>query len=331
MSFSIQEASKVLAQKFLMQEGIAGVSHQSRQITIYIETPEMAAKIPSTLMGFPVKKVVTGRFYKLTALPEGKTGRTIAGLEASKTTKWRPAPGGVSVGHYQITAGTLSTRVYDTATKAKLFLSNNHVLANCNQGKPGDPILQPGPYDGGADPADRIGTLERFVEIKQPPDTNLVDAAVGKPLRDTDLSDEVLDIGVVTSVEEARVGMTVAKSGRTTCYKTATITDVNATVKVWDYPWGYSIFEDQILTTYLGAPGDSGSLCVNTATKAAVGLLFAGSDTDTVLNKMTNVVKLLNINFGAPPPPRPAAIPMISFLPMMLGTVWFGSNVEKGS
>jgi hypothetical protein len=330
MSFTVQEAAKVLSQKFLLQEGIVGVSHHSQQLVVYVESVKDAAKVPTTLMGFPVKIVVSGLIYALNALPPGKVGRTLGGLAGSKTDRWRPAPGGVSVGHYLITAGTLSTRVYDVATGVRLFLSNNHVLAASNRGDIGSSILQPGPYDGGT-PADRLGTLERFVELKAPPDTNLVDAAVARPLADGDLSDEVLDIGIVTSIEAPSVGMTVAKSGRTTCYATATIQDINATVKVSGYPWGVSIFEDQIMTTYLGAPGDSGSLCVNTATKAAVGLLFAGSNTTTVLNKMTNVAKLLNITFAPPPPPpvRPMGIPMLGVLPLILGSVWFGSASEK--
>ena len=81
--------------------------------------------------------------------------------------KHRPAPGGVSLGHINVTAGTLgclcrgNQAPRDTYT---LVLSNNHVLANSNQGKPGDPVLQPGPADGGRYPGDLIGSLEMFVQ-----------------------------------------------------------------------------------------------------------------------------------------------------------------------
>jgi hypothetical protein len=336
---TIREAMDILSYKFLMQEGIAGVSHRGSKLIVYVESEEYAEKIPYKLLGFPVEVVVSGRIYKLEALPiqeipvKVSLGRTLEGILEDKTKKWRPAPGGVSCGHYQITAGTLSTRVYDAATGKRLFLSNNHVIANSNQGKPGDPILQPGPYDGGTDPADRIGVLERFVEIKPEPEKNLVDAAVGKPLKDEDLSDEVLDIGVVTDWEEPAVGMEVAKSGRTTCYATAKITDVNATVRVYRYPWGSSIFEDQIITTALGAPGDSGSLCVNTATKKAVGLLFAGSQTITVLNKMKHVTRLLNISFkpvAAPPPTDFLPYLLLGLIPVgMVGAVVAGREAAK--
>jgi hypothetical protein len=216
-------------------------------------------------------------------------------------------PGGVSIGSVQITAGTNAGRVYDLATGQKMFLSNRHVF----WGEKGTPIVSPGKYDGGSDPDDRVATIERWVELKPPPDTNLVDAALGLPTSQEIVSDEVLDIGLVNAIEDAKVGTRVAKSGRSSNYAEATITDVNASVKVDGYDWGATVFEDQIITDYLGAPGDSGSCVVNVATKNAVGLLFAGSNSLTVLNKMTNVAKLLNIAF-----PKVAAAPAVR-APMM--------------
>jgi hypothetical protein len=104
----------------------------------------------------------------------------------------RPAKGGYSVGHKDITAGTISTCVYDilpggsttppshgVGIPPKFYiLSNNHVLANTNAGLLGDAILQPGPFDGGVDPADRIATLSRFIPINFAAGaSNLVDCA----------------------------------------------------------------------------------------------------------------------------------------------------------
>ncbi len=81
--------------------------------------------------------------------------------------RFRPIiPGGVSIGHYKITAGTLGVLVTDIATGAKLILSNNHVLANSNDAQIGDPILQPGPTDGGLNPNDLVARLERFVRLR---------------------------------------------------------------------------------------------------------------------------------------------------------------------
>jgi hypothetical protein len=81
--------------------------------------------------------------------------------------RFRPViPSGVSFGHYKITAGTLGTIVTDRTTGEKLILSNNHVLANSNDALVGDAILQPGPTDGGQNPADMVAQLERFVALR---------------------------------------------------------------------------------------------------------------------------------------------------------------------
>lgn len=97
----------------------------------------------------------------------------IKALNQNPKDRWRPAPGGVSIGHYRITAGTLGTVVRGAGTNEKLILSNNHVLADSNDGEIGDAILQPGPYDGGLLPADTIAQLVKFVPIRfiqAPPD-----------------------------------------------------------------------------------------------------------------------------------------------------------------
>jgi len=77
--------------------------------------------------------------------------------------RYRPALGGVSIGHKNITAGTLGCVVKKDGEK--YILSNNHVLANSNNASIGDAILQPGPYDGGTEANDKIAELSNFVPI----------------------------------------------------------------------------------------------------------------------------------------------------------------------
>jgi hypothetical protein len=80
----------------------------------------------------------------------------------------RPAPGGVSVAHFQVTAGTIGClsigRTAPSNTRL-MILSNNHVLVNSNSAVFGDCICQPGPADGGRCPQDQIAILERFGPI----------------------------------------------------------------------------------------------------------------------------------------------------------------------
>ena len=71
---------------------------------------------------------------------------------------------GISIAHEDVTAGTLGW--YCEKDDRLLVLSNNHVLANENKGDKGDPILQPGPHDGGQKPEDVCGELFDFVPIR---------------------------------------------------------------------------------------------------------------------------------------------------------------------
>jgi hypothetical protein len=228
----------------------------------------------------------------------------------------RPARGGYSVGHKDITAGTIATCVYDilpggTVTppahgvgipRRFYILSNNHVLANSNAAALGDPILQPGPFDGGTNPADRIARLSRFVTITFSPPVplffhnNLVDAAVAEG-EFHDLDREVYWSSAMRGWRpKAQVlpGLVVKKTGRTTNFTTGRITVVNATVDV-NYGGGrVARFRDQIITTAMSAGGDSGSL-VTTLDNVAVGLLFAGSTVVTIANQIENVRALLRV------------------------------------
>jgi hypothetical protein len=97
-------------------------------------------------------------------------------LRAQQTPRerFRPLiPGGVSIGHFKVTAGTFGALVKDRATGEVLVLSNNHVLAYNNEAQIGDNILQPGTMDGGVAPGDVVAKLERFVKLRfldEPPD-----------------------------------------------------------------------------------------------------------------------------------------------------------------
>jgi len=83
----------------------------------------------------------------------------------SYTSRYRPAPGGVSIGHYKITAGTLGALVYDKITGEPLILSNNHVLANSNNANLGESILQPGPA-GQQDTSRQRGRILRYLSVQ---------------------------------------------------------------------------------------------------------------------------------------------------------------------
>jgi len=243
----------------------------------------------------------------------------VKALVYDPTGKFRPAPGGVSIGHKDITAGTLGivipqeiSSLLDGESYASLFglalswpvpkqekfyiLSNNHVLANSNVAVIGDPIYQPGPYDGGGT-NDIIAQLSAFVPIKFNGEPNKVDCALAEPLNSSDVAkQEILEIvGKISGTVEAQLGMNVRKYGRTTQLNENVIIQISATVNVSYSNGGVALFEDQIITGSMAAGGDSGSLVVERDGQRVVGLLFAGSSTITVFNRIANVEEALNI------------------------------------
>lgn len=249
-------------------------------------------------------------------------------IKALETTgRFRPAPGGVSIGHKHITAGTLGVALYSEYGE-RVILSNNHVLANSNDAQLGDEILQPGPHDGGRLGIDDIATLDKFVPIRFNQSTscpfadntalmanalakminsskrlsvdteyNLVDAAIALPLRESDVSSEILDIGLIGGVQEPFMGMPVRKRGRTTDLTVGTINIVHATVDVSYGAGKIARFEEQLVAGGMSAGGDSGSLVVHADVPDAVGLLFAGSNTATIFNPIELVMEALGLVF----------------------------------
>ena len=216
----------------------------------------------------------------------------------------RPALPGFSIGHHNITAGTFGCLVRDirhSVTEEEplndyLILSNNHVLADSNRGKPGDLIVQPGPIDGGAYPADGIATLDRFEPIvcSFPNGYNLVDAAVARLTFSRNVTASIIGLVIPRAVDQAFIGSLVIKVGRTTQVTIGRVLAVNATVFVGPYDCGTAVFRHQIITTSMAAGGDSGSLLMD-SNLSAVGLLFAGSSRITIHNHIADVETALGV------------------------------------
>lgn len=224
----------------------------------------------------------------------------------------RPAKGGVSIGHLNITAGTLGGLVCGPACEKEensiLILSNNHVLAAVNQGQKGDHITQPGQYDGGTCHVDCIATLERFVPIDLSDGaTNYVDCAVAKPYNNSDVSFDIHDIGMPNLTETYTLtpqdvvnATNVQKTGRTTQHTVGYVSAIDWKGTVL-YEWTPVYFENQIVVETLdGNPvaegGDSGSLVLTMDNKVC-GLLFAGptSGQHYLANHIGEVFNRLNV------------------------------------
>jgi PKD repeat protein len=300
-------AQKAHGPSLMARDGVVGtavgVDREGGSLVVYTKNAGVA-NIPSRLDGVPVRTVVTGMF--------------VAG--ADPTTRARPAPVGFSVGHPDITAGTYGARVVDGSGDT-FMLSNNHVLANINEASIGDPTLQPGPSDGGSDPADRIAELADFEPIDFEND-NTMDAAIAAPIHPDSISaatptDDAygapsstplaLDSDGDGNVDAGVVGTAVQKYGRTTGLTVGEISEVSVTAEVCYVcanPLCTRCSESATMVDQIGITpgdfsdgGDSGSLIVTDDGDAQpVGLLFAGSDTRTLANRIDLVLNRFGVD-----------------------------------
>ncbi|MFZ5634621.1 MAG: hypothetical protein ACOY40_17475 [Bacillota bacterium] len=274
--------------------------------------------IPKKINGVPTDVIEIGRVRLLD----------------SRTGKQRPARPGMSIGHYKVTAGTFGAVVKDKKTGEPLILSNNHILANATDGRdgraaPGDPIFQPGVYDGG-NVQDKIAELLRFVPllrsvkeadcpvaagaaragsmlvhvikpnydlrfVKHYRGSNIIDAAVARPVSPDVISEDILEIGLPQGTGMAEVGQTVIKSGRSSGITSGPVSAVDVSLQVELNDSEVGMFSNQVVAEMVSRGGDSGALILDER-KRAVGLLFAGSEKVTVFNRLSNVFEKLGVD-----------------------------------
>jgi hypothetical protein len=230
--------------------------------------------------------------------------------------------------------GTLGALVQDQSGD-QFILSNNHVLAESDQGHIGDTIDQPGLIDGACTPLTRpgstlrpVGTLDSFVPLASK-QTN-VDAALARTTPGAvDPSGSILGLGAPgpngalsaappmagqgEALTSGNLGMNVAKSGRTTGLTCSNISAVALTVKVDYYkdcaetqPWTTRTFTGQIGIggAHFTDSGDSGALVLDASNAEAIGLYFAGgTDGDgnglSVVNPIGDVLGELGTETGS--------------------------------
>lgn len=204
----------------------------------------------------------------------------------------RPLAPGMSIGHVAAATGTLGGFVVRLGTPSPCLLSNNHVLANVNDGLIGDAIHQPGIVDGGNGAAFRVGQLSDFVPIDFGAGrVNLVDCAVAEPDELAPLSAISLANGQAGATPivgayggDTQAGDLVFKVGRTTGLTRGVVFAEeidNYLVNLGSNSRPrMARFDDQFTIMGEGGdfsqPGDSGSLVVDYDGHAR-GLLFAGS------------------------------------------------------
>lgn len=296
---AVMEVQNRHTEALLAKKGVVGTATTMTEtgqpaIVIYTETARLAkaAALPETIEDVPVIVKVVGELKALKGPPGGGGG----GVDPTARFD-RPVPIGVSTGHPDITAGTISCRVTDGSDV--YALSNNHVYADVNAADIGDAVIQPGTYDGGSSTDDDIGTLFYYVPISFSGD-NVIDAAIA--LSSTSLLGNATPSNGYgtprTATVSPSVNLRVMKYGRTTGQTKGRIDAINATVNVnYGAPNGVATFVNQIIIIpgSFGAGGDSGSLVVvekGSDARKPVGLYYAGSSQigvacpiDAVLNE----------------------------------------------
>ncbi|MFZ0662782.1 MAG: hypothetical protein WAM66_08830 [Acidobacteriaceae bacterium] len=207
--------------------------------------------------------------------------------------------------------GTLGALVEDSK-KDQYILSNNHVLAESDQGRPGDTIDEPGMIDDGCVPLSHagstlrpVGTLKYVVPLATTqtnadaalasvvpgavnPDGSILQLAPpSHPANASDMLGAAPPMGGTGEVLSASNlnGLKLAKSGRTTGLTCSTVAAVDLSVKV-DYfkdcaetqPYYTKTFTGQIgiAGDRFSDSGDSGALVVDASNAEPVGLFFAG-------------------------------------------------------
>jgi hypothetical protein len=230
----------------------------------------------------------------------------------------RPIPLGTSGGNIKDStrsfccSGTLGSLVQD-GSGVQYILSNNHVLARVNRGMIRDRIIQPGLIDQDPgclkDVGDTVASLSDFVRLSFRRNTvNRIDAAIAQvQAGQVDPSGSVLNIGELSSATAVPfIGMTVKKNGRTSALTAGTVTALDVTVDIeYDRQCGVPIlplvarFTGQIMIepASFSAAGDSGSLIVEDCSPhpRPIGLLFAGSDSNTLANPIGDVLSGLGV------------------------------------
>lgn len=206
---------------------------------------------------------------------------------------FRPILGGVSVANANVNAiGTLSGVFRDTTDNLPVILSNNHVIANENEATLGEDIEQPSPFDAGGGGV--VGTLKRFITIGE--EDNHVDGGLATIDIGGDFDIAVTNIGLTRKVvtSDPPVNKLVRKSGRTSEYTFGIVVSTNVNVVV-TYDFGDAEFTNQIATTCMLQPGDSGSLLFSLKNEL-LGLGFAGSQEFSVFNRIEDVFNELEID-----------------------------------
>jgi endonuclease G len=295
---ALQAAVRQVATEYLKQPNITsiGLGYKTvdgkptdEVVLQFTVSQKVAPELVDNIGAKPIPETITanGITFKTDVVERDFEPHPVPVEIETKTDRKRridPIVPGVSIGQFQVTAGTLGCVVKDLATGEPRILSNWHVLQG-GTGKLGDAIVQPGSYDDNRIDQNGVGFLVRSLLGLGG------DCAIARP-SGRGLSDQVLDLGVaVRKIGDPELGDAVVKSGRTTGVTYGRVTRIHTISKL-----SYNVVGEQTIGGFEIGPdperpaengeismgGDSGSawLAVDeggNATDMMLGLHFGGN------------------------------------------------------
>jgi hypothetical protein len=293
-------------EEFFDEAGFAGLAVQavghevgSRRHKVHVYVTRASRK---ELLAVPTADgevlIETNRVGRLVIQPEKAQESTHGGRVFERGTRIACGSSCGPAGEgFSGTVGTLGALVRKENGGALYLLSNNHVLAACNQTPVGMPIMSPGMADAGPDrrPPEAVGRHAEICELRtgepslvRPCQEDVALARVIDPARISSWqgdADDGYDTPRLTRSLES--GLEVKKIGRTSGLTTGVVEAKVSTPTPLFYK--LKLFTARVwfqnFWTVVGdggepfaLPGDSGSLVVTRDGKAAVGLVFAFGD-----------------------------------------------------
>jgi hypothetical protein len=247
--------------------------HVTKRLTTQELTDRGINLLPTEINGF--KTDVIKAKYQPRSL--GWSTTVTSGSSTERRTPVEPVRGGISIGAEYFESGTLGGIVMDRTTRQKMILSNWHVLVARWYARSGQRIFQPSRYDGGSG-ANVIANYTRHAMHKN------LDAAVAVLNDAHTLSNVPMGMArPVTAAALPELETPVEKSGRSSKVTFGRVTGILGIARM-RYDGVERILRDVVAIDpqnqghEVSSPGDSGAWWLESSSKRAIGLHFAGSN-----------------------------------------------------
>ncbi|MEI5525343.1 hypothetical protein WB388_32520 [Streptomyces brasiliscabiei] len=261
-----------------------------------VEEIDAEAVVPEKINGILTDVVESGEFVAFSA-----------------RTRHRPAPSGVSLGHFSGTTGTLGFAARPNGRNGDpgdvYIVGCNHVLACDNAAGMGDALLQPAAEDGGTPADDILGVLAGWEPLRfgwwfgwRRNQVDVAMVTVDTPAES--VCPLAYGVGPIDRVvRPGDLGTNVFKVGRTSAITHGVVTDDEASAKLRHSNRRRALMVDQLIVESLddGQPfseeGDSGALVLEEGSQRPVGLVCGGTDEYAVVNRIEFVLDKLGVAF----------------------------------